>query len=71
MHYAALYGDLQVLKLLIQNGASSTQCNIVSVIVKQVITNHASTVGWYLGMTRKYYGRLNQCITRKTAQTLL
>ena len=37
LHCAALYGHLQVVKLLIQNGASSTQCNNVSVIVKQVI----------------------------------
>ena len=63
LHRAAYWDHLQVVKLLIQNGASSTQCNNVSVIVKQVITN--------LGMTRKYYGRLNQCITRKTAQTPL
>ena len=37
LHYAAYFGFLQVVKLLIQNGASSTQCNNVSVIVKQVI----------------------------------
>ena len=37
MHLAAYRGHLQIVKLLIQNGASSTQCNIVSVIVKQVI----------------------------------
>ena len=37
LHRAAYGGHLQVVKLLIQNGASSTQCNNVSVIVKQVI----------------------------------
>ena len=37
LHFAALSGNLHVVKLLIQNGASSTQCNNVSVIVKQVI----------------------------------
>ena len=37
LHRAAYNGYLQVVKLLIQNGASSTQCNNVSVIVKQVI----------------------------------
>ena len=37
LHYAAYSGHLQIVKLLIQNGASSTQCNNVSVIVKQVI----------------------------------
>ena len=37
LHHAASYGRLQIVKLLIQNGASSTQCNNVSVIVKQVI----------------------------------
>ena len=37
LHLAALNDHLQVVKLLIQNGASSTQCNNVSVIVKQVI----------------------------------
>ena len=37
LHVAAYGGHLQVVKLLIQNGASSTQCNKVSVIIKQVI----------------------------------
>ena len=37
LHRAAYYSHLQIVKLLIQNGASSTQCNNVSVIVKQVI----------------------------------
>ena len=37
LHYAAYSGHLQIVKLLIQNGASSTQCNNVSVLVKQVI----------------------------------
>ena len=34
LHFAA---HLEIVKLLVQNGASSTQCNNVSVIVKQVI----------------------------------
>ena len=37
MHLAAYGGHLQIVKLLVQNGASSTQCNNVSVLVKQVI----------------------------------
>ena len=37
LHLASHHGHLQIVKLLIQNGASSTQCNDVSVIVKQVI----------------------------------
>ena len=37
LHFAALNGHLEIVKLLIQNGASSTQRNNVSVIVKQVI----------------------------------
>ena len=37
LHYAAYYNHLQIVKLLVQNGASSTQCNKVSVIFKQVI----------------------------------
>ena len=35
LHYAAYSGHLQIVKLLVQNGASSTQCNKVSVLVKQ------------------------------------
>ena len=37
LHDAAYWGEVPIVKLLIQNGASSTQCNNVSVIVKQVI----------------------------------
>ena len=36
LHLAAYFDHPRVVKLLIQNGASSTQCNNVSVIVKQV-----------------------------------
>ena len=33
LHIAAYHGHLQVVKLLIENGASLTRCNNVSVIV--------------------------------------